>query len=63
MDIIWIIGGTGALVLIALFLMAGRGHRRTRKADRLDHAFERARYARRTGTMGSDRGADRGYLR
>ncbi len=63
MEITWIIGGAAALVLILLFIMAGRGHRKASKADRLDHAFERARYARRTGTMGSDRGADRGYLR
>ncbi|MGD1934410.1 MAG: hypothetical protein ACFB0Z_07870 [Candidatus Phaeomarinobacter sp.] len=63
MEFAWIVGGAAASLLILLFIMAGRSHRKASKADRLDHAFERARYARRTGTMGSDRGADRGYLR
>jgi|GEM_PF-3924807 len=56
MDISWIvIGSAFAAGIVILFLMSA-GRRRASKSDRLSHAFERAKYARRTGTMGSDRG-------
>lgn len=56
MDITWIIGGGAALTVLLFLIVLGTSRRRATKSDRLDHAFERARYARRTGTMGSDRG-------
>jgi hypothetical protein len=56
MDVIWLIGGGLALAFVVSLIMFGSGHKRARKEDRLGQAFDRARYARRTGTMGSDRG-------
>lgn len=56
MDITWIIGGGAALAVLLVLVLMATSRKRATKADRLDHAFERARYARRTGTMGSDRG-------
>ena len=44
-----------ALLVVAAGLVLSRHRRRSARAHRLDTAFERARYARRTGTMGSDR--------
>jgi len=48
----------GAVCLILLFIIATLALRRRRatKVERLGAAYDRARYARRTGTMGSDRG-------
>ncbi|CDO58344.1 hypothetical protein BN1012_Phect130 [Candidatus Phaeomarinobacter ectocarpi] len=56
MDITWIIGGGAALAVLLVLVLMATSRKRATKSDRLDHAFERARYARRTGTMGSDRG-------
>ncbi|GGD10025.1 hypothetical protein [Pyruvatibacter mobilis] len=56
MDFIWLIGGGIALAIVISLVMFGSGHKRARKDERLGQAFDRARYARRTGTMGSDRG-------
>ncbi|MEQ8747531.1 hypothetical protein [Pyruvatibacter sp.] len=56
MEIIWLIGGALAFVFFILLVGLVAGRKRASRADRLDNAFERARYARRTGTMGSDRG-------
>jgi len=59
MDTLLLIGAasaSAALVLVAVVAAHRRKRRRAGRAGRLDAAYERARYARRTGTMGSDRG-------
>lgn len=55
-DLIWLVGGGIALAFTLLLIIFGKSRKRTHKDERLGHAFHRARYARRTGTMGSDRG-------
>lgn len=51
-----IVAGAAGLGLLVIIAALALGRRRAGKADKLDAAFERAKYARRTGTMGSDRG-------
>ena len=51
-----VIAGAAGLAVFVLIVALAIGRRRAGKAEKLDAAFERAKYARRTGTMGSDRG-------
>lgn len=49
------VAGAAALIF-ATGIVLSIGRRKPGRADKLAAAYERAKYARRTGTMGSDRG-------